>query len=201
MTMDRGGAVRIGRALASPVGVLITLPLLVVAVGVGIMLVGRDATRTATHSMARHQLAEQAKSVQADVAFALDQADPLMKLVAVLAERQRPVEDVLVRLHDLMAGRPGVAFLSISFPDGTFRGAQLTPDRRIEVQESTVDPPVARWFTVDRGALVPSKTEPHDYDPRKRGFYELAVRTRARAWTEPYTFFKSHETGITTASS
>jgi serine/threonine protein kinase len=197
MTMDRGGAVRIGRALASPVGVLITLPLLVVAVGVGIMLVGRDATRSATHSMARHQLAEQAKSVQADVAFALDQADPLMKLVGVLADRQRPLDDVLVRLHDLMAGRPGVAFLSVSFPDGTFRGAQLTPDRRIEVQESTVDPPVARWFTVDRGTLVPAKTEPHDYDPRKRGFYELAVKTRARAWTEPYTFFKSHETGIT----
>jgi serine/threonine protein kinase len=197
MTVDRGGAVRIGRALASPVGVLITLPLLVVAVGVGIMLVGRDATRSSTHSMARHQLAEQAKSVQADVAFALDQADPLMKLVGVLADRRRPVDDVLVRLHDLMAGRPGIAFLSISFPDGTFRGAQLTPDRRLEVQESTVDPPVARWFTVERGTLQPSRTEPHDYDPRKRDFYQLAVKARARTWTEPYTFFKSHETGIT----
>jgi serine/threonine protein kinase len=197
MTGHAGGAVRIGRALASPVGVLITLPLLVVAVGVGIMLVGRDATRTATHSMARHQLAEQAKSVQADVAFALDQADPLMKLVGVLADRQRPVDDVLVRLHDLMAGRPGIAFLSISFPDGTFRGAQLTPDRKLEVQESTVDPPVARWFTVERGALDPARTEPHDYDPRTRGFYQLAVKGRTRTWTEPYTFFKSHETGIT----
>ncbi len=197
MTAHGGGAVRIGRALASPVGVLITLPLLVVAVGVGIMLVGRDATRTATHSMARHQLAEQAKSVQADVAFALDQADPLMKLVGVLADRQRPVEDVLVRLHDLMAGRPGIAFLSISFPDGTFRGAQLTPDRKLEVQESTVDPPVARWFTVERGVLKPARTEPHNYDPRTRGFYQLAVKGRTRTWTEPYTFFKSHETGIT----
>ncbi len=190
-------AVRIGRALASPLGVLITLPLLVVAVGVGIMLVGRDATRSATHSMARHQLSEQAKSVQADVAFALDQADPLMKLVRVLADRQRPVEDVLVRLHDLMAGRPGVAFLSISFPDGTFRGAQLTPDKKIEVQESTVLPAIARWYVVSNGVLQPARTEPHNYDPRTRGFYKLATTQKARAWTEPYTFFKSHETGIT----
>lgn len=197
LTADPRKAVRIGRALASPIGVLITLPLLVVAVGVGIMLVGRDATRTATHSMAQHQLAEQATSVQADVAFALDQADPLMKLLAVLADRERPLDDVLVRLHDLMAGRPGIAFLSISFPDGTFRGAQLTPDRKIEVQESTVDPAVARWFVVERGALRPVRTEPHDYDPRERGFYRLAVTKRARAWTDPYTFFKSHETGIT----
>jgi serine/threonine protein kinase len=196
-TVERRAPVRIGRALASPVGVLITLPLLVIAVGVGILLVGRDATQTATHSMARHQLAEQAKSVQADVAFALDQADPLMKLVRVLADRDRPVEDVLVRLHDLMAGRPGVAFLSISFPDGTFRGAQLTPDKKIEVQESTVTPATVRWFVVDSGVLKTVRTEPHDYDPRTRAFYKLAVATRARAWTEPYTFFKSHETGIT----
>ena len=108
VTSDRPAAVRLGRALASPIGVLITLPLLVVAVGVGILLLGRDATRTSAQSMARHQLAEQAKSVQADVAFALDQADPLMKLVRVLAERDRPVDDVLPRLHDLMAARPGV---------------------------------------------------------------------------------------------
>jgi serine/threonine protein kinase len=188
-------AVRIGRALASPTGVIITLPVLVVAVGLGIMLLGRDATRTSTQSMARHQLAEQAKSVQADVAFALDQAEPLMKLVRVLADRGRPVDDVLPRLHDLMAARPGVAFLSISFPDGTFRGAQLDGAGRIQVQEST--PGEARWFTVDAGKLTLDKTEAHDYDPRTRGFYQLAVAKRARAWTDPYTFFKSHETGIT----
>src|SRR5262245_32935577 len=104
------------------------------------MLVGRDAPRGVTQSMARHQLGEQAKSVETDVAFALDQADPLMKLVRTLADPARPLDDVLVRLHDMLAGRPGVAFLSISFPDGTFRGAQLMPDRHIEVQQSHADP-------------------------------------------------------------
>ena len=196
-TIDRPRAVRLGRALASPRGVLITLPVLVAAVGLGIMLVGRDATSNATRSMARHQLAEQAKSVEADTAFALDQADPLMKLIRPLADRDRPVDEVLVRLHDVMAGRPGIAFLSISFPDGTFRGAQLMPDRHIEVQESTVEPFEARWFTVENGALHLVKEVGHDYDPRKRSFYQLADKLRTRAWTEPYTFFKSHETGIT----
>jgi serine/threonine protein kinase len=198
-TLDHRRAVKLGRALASPRGVLITLPLLVAAVGLGIMLVGHDATSTATSSMARHQLAEQAKSVQADTAFALDQADPLLSLVASLADRTRPLDDVLVRLHDMMVGRPGVAFLSISFPDGTFRGAQLMPDRHIEVQESTVDPFEARWYVVERGALRLVKNEAHQYDPRTREFYKLAVDTKARAWTKPYTFFKSHETGITCA--
>ncbi|HEY5946373.1 MAG TPA: protein kinase [Kofleriaceae bacterium] len=198
-TRDRRRAVKLGRALASPRGVLITLPLLVMAVGLGIMLVGREATSTATRSMARHQLAEQAKSVQTDTAFALDQAGPLLDLVRVVADRQRPIDDVLVRLHEMMAGRPGVAFLSISFPDGTFRGAQLMPDGHIEVQQSTVDPFEARWYVVENGALRLVRTEAQQYDPRERGFYQLAVKTKSRAWTEPYTFFKSHETGITCA--
>ncbi|HEY5922027.1 MAG TPA: protein kinase, partial [Kofleriaceae bacterium] len=198
-TIDRPPAVRLGRALASPRGVLVTLPLLVAAVGLGIMLVGREATSSATQSMARHQLAEQARSVQGDTAFALDQADPLMKLVRTIAARDRPVDEVLVRLHDMMAGRPGIAFLSISFPDGTFRGAQLTPDKRIELQESTVDPFEAKWYRVDNGQLKLLRTEAHQYDPRKRSFYQLAAKMQVRSWTEPYTFFKSHETGITCA--
>ena len=43
---DRRAPVRLARVLASPVGVLVTLPLLVIAVGIGIMLVGRDATQS-----------------------------------------------------------------------------------------------------------------------------------------------------------
>lgn len=196
---ERRGAVRIGRALASPVGVLVTLPLLVVAVGVGILLVGRDATKSATSSMARRQLAEQATSVQADVAFALDQADALLPQLRLLADERIPLDAVLPRLRDLMLGRPGVAFLSISFDDGTFRGAQLMPDRTIQVQESRVTTHEVERFVVDGDRLRMVNTEPSDYDPRKRGFYQLARAKHARVWTEPYTFFKSHETGITCA--
>ncbi|MGE5184542.1 MAG: hypothetical protein ACM31C_20870, partial [Acidobacteriota bacterium] len=192
----QGGAARVARALASPIGVLVTLPLLVAAVGLGILLVGRDATLTASDDMARHQLAEQAGGVQHEIAFALDQADPLLARLRVLADEQRPVDDVLVRMHDLIVGRPGAAYVSISFPDGTFRGAYLTPDKQLQVQESRIGGEVQR-FVVERGALRQVLHEPNLYDPRERDFYKLAVKTGARAWTEPYTFFKSHETGIT----
>ncbi|MGN6108720.1 MAG: protein kinase domain-containing protein, partial [Kofleriaceae bacterium] len=102
-------------------------------------------------------------------------------------------------LHDLMVARPGVAYVSLSFADGTFRGAYLGEDRRVEVQESRLGAAgtaVAR-FTVEGGALRPLRQETTDYDPRQRGFYRLAEQTGARAWTPPYTFFVSHETGIT----
>jgi len=194
---DRRSGVRIARALASPIGVLISVPLLVVAVGIGILLVGRDATRSSAMSVARHQLAEQAVNVQDDVAFALDQADPLLERLRVLADPQRPIEDVLPRMYDLIVGRPGVAYMSISFPDGTFRGAYLNPERHLEVQESRLDTREVHRFAVEAGSLRLTKTEVNTYDPRSRGFYQLALRQQARAWTEPYTFFKSHATGIT----
>ena len=72
--------------LASPLGVLLTIPLLVIAVGLAFILLGRSTTRDASMSMARHQLAEQANAVQNDVAFALDQADPLLGRLRVLAD-------------------------------------------------------------------------------------------------------------------
>ena len=193
-------AVRLGRALASPVGVLVTLPLVVVAAGLGILLVGRDTTRTASEAMARRQLIAQAQRIEGDVAFALDQAGPLLLRLRALADPARPIEDVLVRLHDLMIGRPGVSYVSLSFPDGTFRGAYLPRgQRRLEVQESRLTDrgTEVKRFTVDGGALVPLRDERSSYDPRQRGFYQIAVKSRARAWTPPYPFFGSHETGIT----
>ncbi len=205
MTETRAGslpgrpAVKLGRALASPTGVLITIPLLVVAVGVGVMLLGREATRSSSRTMAEKQLTEQASAIQGDVAFALDQASPILERLRVLADSARPLDDVLVRVHDLIVGRPGVSYASISFSDGTFRGAYLGEGRRVEVQESRIGTrgtEVVR-FTVKGGSLEKLREEVTDYDPRRRGFYQLAERTRARAWTEPYTFFRSHETGIT----
>ncbi len=196
----RGAApFRVARALASPLGVLVTIPLLVIAVGVGILLVGRNATSSASHSMARRQLTEQAAAVQSQVAFALDQADPIIDRLRVLANSQLPLEDTLIRLHDLVVGRPGVSYASISLPDGTFRGAYLGEGGRVEVQESTVGPSntdVTR-YTVVGSRLMVLRKEIKSYDPRQRGFYQLAERTQARSWTDPYPFFRSYETGVT----
>jgi serine/threonine protein kinase len=200
-TASDGKGVRFARALASPAGVLVTIPALVVAVGVGILLVGRDATRTTSSQMARRMLTSNATSVESDVAFALDQAGPVLERLHTLADPARPMDEVLVRLHDLMVGRPGVAYASISFPDGTFRGAYREAGR-VDVQESRITGAAGggtdvRRFSVVGGALEPLRREVTDYDPRHRGFYQLAEKAGARRWTAPYTFFASHETGIT----
>jgi len=191
-------AFRLASALASPIGVVITIPLLVITVGVGILLVGRDATRSASQSMARRQLSEQAIAIQTDITFALDQAGPILERLRVLADPARPADEVLLRMADLIVGRPGVSYASISFTDGTFRGAYLGEQRRVEVQESKITDQGTNVdrFTIDGARLAKFRSETTDYDPRRRGFYQLAERTGARAWTEPYTFFRSFETGI-----
>jgi len=195
------GTERIGRALASPTGVLILLPLLVLAVGVTVLLLGRSATRDASNSMARRQLAAQAADVQHDVAFALDQAEPLLASLRAFADPAVPIEQVAAQLHDLCVGRPGVANVSIAFPNGVMRGTFLEPATgELRLQESV--PGAAQTQRTNYGFVggvhVVGK-EVTTYDPRTRPHWLAATRAKQRVWMPPRTFFTSHKTGLTVA--
>src|SRR5690349_3019152 len=115
---------RIGRWLATPVGVLVTLPAIVIAAGVAILLVGRDTTRTASEELARGQLAEQAQQIEREVKYALDQAQPMLESLKGIADESLEFYQVGPHLYDLATGRAGVKFVSISYPDGTFQAAK-----------------------------------------------------------------------------
>jgi serine/threonine protein kinase len=202
---ELGALARFGRALASPVGVLVTMPLVVVGVGVAILMVGRDAMHTASDGQARRQLAEQAAQIEREVDFALDQAAPILDSLRglVVGGAPAPIDRVGPHLYELAIARAGVAYVSISYPDGTFQGAYREAGR-VDVQESRVTSggPAGtdvRRYTVAAGVLAPLRDERTDYDPRRRDFYAAAVAAKARTWTRPYTFFKTHETGITCA--
>jgi serine/threonine protein kinase len=202
MTLSGAGPsipARIGRALASPVGVLITMPLIVVGAGLAIMLVGRDTTQTASESLARRQLLEQARQIEREVGFALDQAKPILESLRGIADQDQPIWAVGTHLYDLAVGRAGIAWVSISYPDGTFQAAKRFGDK-YEVQESRVGDASAstvKRYEVRYGGLNLIGEEPSTYDPRNRDFYQAAVDRKQRVWTRPYTFYRTHETGIT----
>ncbi|MBL0219691.1 MAG: protein kinase [Myxococcales bacterium] len=192
---------RIARALASPLGVLILLPLLVIGAGIIVLLLGRRATRDASDSMARRQLSSQAADVQHEVAFALDQADPMLARLRALADPTLSIAEVGPRMHDLMIGRPGVANVSIGFPSGLMRGT-FVPDGapgEIQINESIIegDHTTRTNYQVVPGGVRAVASKTTDYDVRKRPHYTLAVQTRARAWTPPRVYFSSKTTGIT----
>src|SRR5205823_4682473 len=153
------------RLLASPAGVLVILPILVIGAGVVTMLLGRGATRDASDSMARRQLVSQAADVQHDVAFALDQAEPLLSSLRTLAAEADPIEDAAAvdeqepllstlrtpaaaadppedaatRMRHLVIGRPAVANVATAFPRGILRRTYLhNATGELRVHESIV---------------------------------------------------------------
>jgi serine/threonine protein kinase len=188
---------RFGRWIASPASVLVILPLLVVAVGVVVLMLGRKATRDSAETLVRRQLIAQAVQVQRDVDFTLDQADPVMAGLRLLAEPALATPDAMQRLHDLVVGRPGIYNTSIAFPVGVLWSTYKEGDE-VRVSESRV-----AAAGTDRtnygfdGGLHVIGTETTHYDVRTRPHYQTAVAAKKRVWLAPHTFSTSHKTGLT----
>jgi len=196
---------RLSAAIASPVGVLTLLPLLVAAVGLFLTLVGQRALRDSNLSMAGDRLDEETALLARSIGTALEESDPVMDRLGALAREHTqalPYEAVAHTLRDLMQGRAGVSYISISFPDGTFQGAYRDQDGSIRFQDARVTGQgtrVKRYSLLGHQQLQPYFEEVTDYDPRTRPFYALAVSNPQRVWTAPYPFFKTRYTGITRA--
>src|SRR6478735_10320790 len=196
---------RISAAIASPVAVLTLLPLLVASVGLFLTVVGQSSLRESNTSMAVERIDEETTLLARGISAALEQSDPVMERLGLLARDHDPIkayDRVAHSLRDLMQGRPGVSYISISFPDGTFQGAYRDEDGAIRFQDSRVTPQgtlVKRYTLVGHERLAPFYEERTSYDPRARSFYQLATASDQRVWTKPYPFFKTPYTGITRA--
>jgi tRNA A-37 threonylcarbamoyl transferase component Bud32 len=188
-----------GRLFASPAGVLIILPALVIGAGIVVLWLGRSATRDTAESMARDSLVAQARAVEDDVAFALDQADPVLATLKTLANSAMPTRDAMARLHDAVLGRPGIYNASIAFPIGVMWGAYRDEKtQELLVHESRVgDTQTTRTNYRVGSEVVEIGIEYNDYDPRKREHYSIAVDAKHRVWMPPRVFSSSGKTGIT----
>ena len=175
------------------------LPLLVVAAGAVVMLLGGHATRDASDTMARRLLTVQTADIQHDVAFALDEADPMLAGLRLIADENMAPEDFAVRMRDIVIARPGIANVSIAWPDGMLRGTYIDNTAGdLRVQESRVGAGgTARTNYGFVGGVHVDSRETTDYDPRTRPHYTMAVQAKQRVWMPPRTFFTSHKTGLT----
>ncbi len=194
---------RMGAAVASPLGVLVVVPGLVLAVGVLLTIIGQAALARSSLALGRQQVTAHNSLISRDIGQALGQADAVLERLRALAlvhDPEQPFDAAAATMRDLMQGRPGVAYVSLSFPDGTFQGGYIDTDGSLRFQDSRVRPNgthVRRYGTNDRKRLELFKEEITSYDPRQRGFYKLAVGAKEAVWTKPYPFFKTHFTGIT----
>ena len=205
---SQGGArkeLTLGRALASSYGILIIFPGIVLAVGLFLALLGQRALKVSNVALGERRLAEQAQLVASRMRGALDEADPMLDRLSDFALTHgpdQPFDAAAAVLADLMQGRAGVAYASISFPDGTFQGAYIDDDGVLRFQDSRIGPEgtrVRRYDYQGHGLLILRRESTSAYDPRQRAFYTQASSARARVWTAPYVFYGNHYTGITRA--
>jgi len=193
----------VARALASPWGILITFPSLVLAVGVFLTLLAQNALRGSNLELARTRMADQAVLVSEHLGAALGQADAVLGDLASFAaniDSTTPPDRVAFALRHLMHGRPGASYISLSFPDGTFEGAFVTEDGKVRFQVSRLLPGFTEERVYEYGereTLTLVEVRPSQYDPRSRPFYKLALESKSDVWTEPYTFARTGDTGIT----
>jgi serine/threonine protein kinase len=194
---------RIGAALGSPFGVLFVVPGLVLVIGVLLTAIGQDALRRSSLALGREQVAAQNAMVGRQIGVALAKSDVVLERLRSLSATHTPdapIDPIAFAMRDMMQGRAGVAYVSISFPDGTFQGAYTHDDGTIRFQDSRIQPNgtrVRRFATDGRTRLVSVLEERTNYDPRTREFYRLALASPGAVWTKPYPFFKTHYTGIT----
>ena len=102
-------------------------------------------------------MVEQARLAAASVRDALDQAEPVLDRLEDLCAQHGPSQPFAAVAHamlDLIKGRPGVTYVSVSFPDGTFQGAYLDTDGVIRFQDSRVFPDGTH---VDRFNYAPAR--------------------------------------------
>ncbi|HEX2876812.1 MAG TPA: serine/threonine protein kinase [Polyangiaceae bacterium] len=193
------------RALASPYGILIVFPAIVVSVGLFLTLLGQRSLTASNRDLGQRRLAEQAQLVATHLRGALDSADPMLDRLSDFTLEHtpdKPKEAAAAVLLDVMQGHPGVAYVSISFTDGTFQGAYfeggrvLFQDSRIAQSGTTV----RRFEYRGHAALTPLDEAASQYDPRRRDFYVKASAARTRVWTRPYPFYGNHHTGVTRAA-
>ena len=194
---------RMASAVASPLGVLVLMPAIVLAIGSWLTFLGQSALEKSSLALGLEQLRIRNATVARQIGLALAAADPMLERLRTLASVHTvtsPLPEAAFALRDLMQGRSGVSYVSLSFPDGTFQGAYVAEDASIRFQDSRVRPDgthIQRFATDGRRELLSLGEERSSYDPRLRTFYDLALANKGPVWTSPYPFYKTHYTGMT----
>ncbi|NUP09036.1 MAG: serine/threonine protein kinase [Polyangiaceae bacterium] len=193
--------------IARPTRVVFAMPVIVAALGLILLLLGQSALRSSNRELARGQFVTHSKAVAWTIDDALGQADPLRERLKEIALSWDVRDDPTAHayeLSDLLLGRPGLAYVSVSFPDGTFAGVYLEDDgraTRFQISEVVAPGKTKKhiWDPTGRRGLVHVLDEETAYDPRTRDFYKLALSKPGPVWTEPYPFYQTNVTGITLA--
>ncbi len=229
LTQTFGGAeslvekeTRFSRILGSPRAIMVLVPLIVLALGATLTLIGQVALGATSRTMARNRFVSHTTSLRHGLQETLGQAEPLIDELARIAIAAEPLKQpkaaldrehtkkarrilneyehdeltpVALEMRDLLVGRPGITQAYIAFPNGTFLSADPAGPRAVGIQ-MTQDGRSAS-YQVKGQSVSRIETRKSSYDPRARDWYKLAEKEKERVWSSPYTFFFNQHTGVT----
>lgn len=199
------GTTRLGAALASPIGVMIVIPALVVAVGLLSTLVGQRALRETNLNAAEELLTETSAAASQRLQRTLSQAEAVLSRlddVARRTDRNDPAAIGIV-MRDLFLDRAGMTQMYVGYADGRFLGV-YEEGHGLRFQDSQIGADgkttIAHYVLGLQQDFTFLEQQDADYDPRKRAWYKEAGAARARIWSKPYVFFTTGRTGVTRAA-
>lgn len=191
------------RVLASPRGVMLLVPLLVLLLGAALTLIGQTALTAASHKMASERFEEQTNATGLRMENALGLAEPLLNELERIARAvdQQPVEKREVftplglELRDLLVGRRAITQAYIAFPDGTFLSADPQGGEGVAFQITRKG--FTQNYRVQGQAMQETERRESNYNPRVRDWYKLASERKERTWSAPYSFYFNQHPGVT----
>ena len=193
------------RIIASPLAIMIGIPLLVIGVWLVTVLSARTQNRQTVERLVDQQFRDQAVAIASTAMQPLRRADAILDQLSALtiADDLDQVSLVAV-LYELVENRPGVAYISIARPDGSITDVHRDAEGRLFFERYLpADQQLQRQrWTLQNGRIVDSQPQidlMSAIPVQDRLFYRDAVTTRRRVWTQPYRLFGLDSYGIACA--
>lgn len=213
---------RLSSIFASPRAIMVLVPLIVLALGTALTIIGQLALSSASRTMATNRFASHTTALTRGLEETLGQAEPILDelariAVAVEALRQpkealthpgnktakqalrhyehEELTPVALEMRDLLVGRPGITQAYIALPDGTFLSADPAGTRSVGIQVTQGGQAASYQVHGQKVRLL--STQKSKFNPKIRDWYKLAESKKERVWSAPYTFFFNQHTGVT----
>lgn len=197
---------KVSHALVTPLGITLSIPLLVILIALFIGWNGRTTLKRSMQSMAEARFADHVNMVRHQSQTLLNQAPRLLNQFDLFLQRNPKLEvdhELIRTMKVLVRNSPGVSWVSFGNERGSYWGVYQRTDGEMRYVTCQQDrEPRGGWqeFNIDGDELVEVLNDPRrGYDPRARAWYSDTKRTGKRRWTDPYIFVNQNVPGITCA--
>jgi serine/threonine protein kinase len=196
----------LGPALARPLGILLAMPLLVIALGVFITWsTWRNQTSLAQQE-ATKSFEEAAQLVRQELSNALSSGDAVLRALRQHLDQRQGAFDAAAfgwEMRSQFWARPTLAYIGYGTATGNYFGVypddsdEIILTQRVRQQPSDVTCRLED-FSFGQTALESIRVdEAYGYDPRTRPWYADTIQADTRIASAPYVWFDSGIVGVT----